>query len=88
MDVKEKDILSNNFKNETINVNGEDYIKAETFMDAIYNVCLSEAIIGCIVSKLGKVELDRKEITDFMGGDYEKVKTEFTADKCLITVIK
>lgn len=40
MDDKEKEVLMKNHKDEIINVNGEDYVKAETFMNAIYNVCL------------------------------------------------
>ncbi len=40
MDDKEKEVLMKNHKDEMININGENYIKAETFMNAIYNVCL------------------------------------------------
>ena len=88
MDSKEKEILMNNFRGNIVDINGEEYIKADVFLEAIYNVCFSEALVGVLVGRLGNVVLDRKEITDFMGGDYKKVKTEFSKDKCILTVNK
>lgn len=87
MDYKEEKILNENYKENIINVNGKNYIDAETFMDAIYNISLSEAIIGVLVSKLGgKAELDRKDIVNFMAEGYNNVITQYTKDKCLIDI--
>lgn len=84
MDDNELKILENNYKDEIVNINGEDYIKAETFMNAIYNISLSEAIVGVLVSRLKKVEIDRTEIIDFMTNNYNDIITEFTKEKCII----
>ena len=87
MDDKEKEVLMKNHKDEIINVNGEDYVKAEVFMNAIYNVSLLEAIVGAMAKRVGKVELDSKEIIDIMANDYSNFNMQFSKDKCVIDTI-
>lgn len=76
--------MSNNLENhlkevygdEIAIINGKEFVSLDIFKNSVYNLALSEAIIGVLVMKFGNFELTEEEVIEYMSEYAESVAVE------------
>lgn len=88
MNNKKEDTLSfivkEKFKNNIVNLNGNEYIPIEFFEAICKEACIYDSILGIITNKLGTLEVSNKELYDYLVDKRPKPTLEFIDEKYLI----
>lgn len=69
--------LNENFKHRMAIINGEEYVSMDVFQEAIAELALADAALGCITLKLGAFKITDKELTEFMSKKCDSVETTY-----------
>lgn len=66
--------IRQSFKDNTINVNGKDYISLDIFVDSIRDAIFSDALLGVTLKKVGPIIATDEELLMYISKDYENTE--------------
>lgn len=73
--------LKKEYKKSLAVVNDKEYVSMDVFEEALYNLAISDAVIGALAMKFGNIEVSSKDIEDYMTEYTDKVEVKFDKDK-------
>ena len=73
--------LKQEYKEHMAVVNDKEYVSIDVFEEALYNLAISDAVIGALAMKFGNIEVSAKDIEDYMTEYTDKVEVKFDKDK-------
>lgn len=68
------------FKDNTINVNGKEYISLELFVDSIKDSIVTDALLGITLKKNGPIVATDEEILMYISQDYENTQVIYDSN--------
>ena len=69
--------LKQEYKEHMAVVNDKEYVSIDVFEEALYNLAISDAVIGALAMKFGNIEVSDKDISDYMTEYTDKVEVRF-----------
>ena len=73
--------LKQEYKENMAVINDKEYVSIDVFEDVLYNLALSDAVIGALVVKYGNIELSDNDIMDYMTEYTNNVEVKFDKKK-------
>ena len=85
MDIdKLKLTLREEFKDNLVIVNGKEYVDIDILKKSVVETCFLDAMLGCIVEKLGNLEITDKELDEFISKKFNSTETVYEDGKHII----
>ncbi len=69
--------LKQEYKEQIAVVNDKEYVSLDVLENALYNLAISDAVIGALAMKFGNIEVSDKDIIDYMTEYTDKVEVRF-----------
>lgn len=73
--------LSREYNSDVVVINDKKYIPIELLENAVYNLALSDAVIGALAMKFGTIEVSEDDIIDYMTEYTNNVEVKFDNGK-------
>ena len=73
--------LNREYNEDIVVVNNKKYIPIELLENAVYNLALSDAVIGALAMKFGLIEVSEDDIIDYMTEYTNNVEVKFDNGK-------
>ena len=73
--------LKDKFKDKLAIINGQDFVSIDVLTEAVYNLAMSDAVIGALVMRYGNIEISNDDIIDFMSEYNDRVEVKYGEDK-------
>lgn len=73
--------LKTEYKKDMVVVNDIQYIPIDILENAVYNLALSDAVIGALAIKFGNIEVSEEDIIDYMTEYTDSVEVKFDNGK-------
>lgn len=73
--------LKGSYKDNIAIINGHEYVSIDVLTEAVYNLAISDAVIGALAMRYGNIEISSDDIIDFMAEYNDKVEVKFDGDK-------
>lgn len=73
--------LSREYNSDVVVINDKKYIPIELLENAVYNLALSDAVIGTLAMKFGTIEVSEDDIIDYMTEYTNNVEVKFDNGK-------
>lgn len=73
--------LKREYKDHIVVVNDHEYVDIDVLKEAVYNLAISDAVIGALAMKFGNIEVSEKDIIDYMTEYTDRVEVKFDSEK-------
>jgi hypothetical protein len=73
--------LKQEYKDHIVVVNDHEYVSIDVLQEAVYNLAMSDAVIGALVVKFGNIEVSEEDIIDYMTEYTNNVEVKFDRNK-------
>jgi calcineurin-like phosphoesterase len=76
-----KQHLKEKFKENFVIINGNEFVSIDVLTEAVYNLAISDAVIGALALRYGNIEVSNDDIINYMSEYSDRVEVKFEEDK-------
>jgi calcineurin-like phosphoesterase len=76
-----KQHLKEKFKENLVIINGNEFVSIDVLTEAVYNLAISDAVIGALALRYGNIEVSNDDIINYMSEYSDRVEVKFEEDK-------
>ena len=73
--------LKEKYKDKLAIINGHEYVSIDVLTEAVYNLSISDSVIGTLALRYGNIEVSSDDIINYMSEYNDKVEVKFDKDK-------
>jgi hypothetical protein len=73
--------LKQEYKEHIVVVNDREFVSIDVLQEALYNLAISDAVIGALAMKFGNIEVSEQDIIDYMTEYTDKVEVKMDNGK-------
>lgn len=73
--------LKDRYKDKLAIINGQSFVSIDVLTEAVYNLAISDAVIGTLALRYGNIEVSSDDIINYMSEYNDKVEVKFDEDK-------